>query len=157
MQLLAAALGAIARPLSPGPESPSSLASSASHQEDTQARKKAESYYQFAKRRFGLLGRSLTACQCHFLSGTYLLYTLRPVEAWQSFFQASSMYTVYLKSRAAAQLVGNGHCFEDEVVGDDHCSDEELRCCLEQRLFWSCIKAERFVSFLDDETTSCPA
>ncbi|KAL3961217.1 hypothetical protein ACCO45_002740 [Purpureocillium lilacinum] len=140
--LLAAALGAIARPFGPGAETPSSLGSSASQQEDTQARKKAESYYQYAKRRFGVLGRSLTACQCHFLSGTYLLYTLRPVEAWQSFFQASSLYTVYLKSRAAAQMIGDGHCYEDEMVGDAHCSDEELRCCLEQRLFWSCIKSE---------------
>ena len=152
-QLLAAALGAIARPFGPGAETPSSLGSSASQQEDTQARKKAESYYQYAKSRFGVLGRSLTACQCHFLSGTYLLYTLRPVEAWQSFFQASSLYTVYLKSRAAAQMIGDGHCYEDEMVGDAHCSDEELRCCLEQRLFWSCIKAERSVESCMPSTT----
>ncbi|UNI23798.1 C6 zinc finger, variant 2 [Purpureocillium takamizusanense] len=140
--LLAAALGAIARPFGPGAETPASLGDSMSQHEDTQARQKAESYYQYAKRRFGVLGRSLTACQCHFLSGTYLLHTLRPVEAWQSMFQASSLYTVYLKSRAAAQMVGDGHCHEDALVGDTHCTDEELRCCLEQRLFWSCIKAE---------------
>ena len=83
-------------------------------------------------RRIGLLDRSLTACHCHFWSGIYLLYTLRPLEAWQSFFQASTTYTIYLKGRAVWKEVNDGASCQDE-----------LQCMLEQRLYWSCIKSER--------------
>lgn len=88
------------------------------------------------------------ACQCHFLAGVYLLFSLRPVQAWQAFFHASSTLTVYLKSRAAVQDIASANNNDSEMIGDEYCSDSELRSCLEQRLYWSCIKAERFVDAL---------
>lgn len=97
-------------------------------------------YFTFAKRRFGLLGRSLTACHCHFLSGIYLLYTFRPVQAWQSFLEASSLYTVYFKCRAAAHM----------VTGDETSSHESTRQ-LEGRLYWSCIKSEKYRELAEEQ------
>lgn len=123
----------IAKPFNSIADTVESLSSSASHQDDTQAYQRAESYYAYARRRFGLLDRSLTACHCYFLSGIYLPYTLRPVQAWQSFFEASLLHTVYLKSRAAVQ-----------TAEEDGRPDTELRCRLEQRLYWSCVESERY-------------
>lgn len=143
-KLLAMALGSIAKPLETRLE-PLDSASRSVSGDDEKSRQQAELYYQYALRRIGMIGGSLTACQCHFLNGIYLLYTLRPVQAWQAFFHASSLYTVYLKSRAAAQQIGPGHYHDDVLIGDESCSGEKLRCCLEQRLYWSCIKSERLV------------
>ncbi|KID65286.1 Zn(2)-C6 fungal-type DNA-binding domain protein, partial [Metarhizium hybridum] len=139
--LLAMALGSIAKPLETRLE-PLESASRSVSGDDEKSRQQAELYYQYALRRIGMIGGSLTACQCHFLNGIYLLYTLRPVQAWQAFFHASSLYTVYLKSRAAALQIGPGHYHDDALIGDESCSGEKLRCCLEQRLYWSCIKSE---------------
>lgn len=136
LQLVAAALGATVTPFNLTQDTAESLSSSSSRIEGLQARRKAESYYQYARRRFGLLDRSLTACHCHLISGVYLMYTLRPAQAWQAFFDASTLYTLYLRSREAAK------------AWDEHdtYSQDELRCQLEQRLYWSCIKSERQVS-----------
>lgn len=130
-QLIAAALGVLAKPFNPTRETTASLPMSTSRDEDPQTRLLAESYYQYGRRRIGLLDRSLTACHCHFVSGIYLMYTMRPVQAWQSFTEASSLYTLYLKSRAAT------------VTTEEHSPQSHLRCQLEQRLYWSCIKSER--------------
>ncbi|KAG8406942.1 C6 zinc finger [Metarhizium acridum] len=141
---MAMALGCIAKPFETRLE-PLELVSCSVSKDDEKPRQQAELYQQYALRRIGILGGSLTACQCHFLNGIYLLYTFRPVQAWQAFFHASSLYTVYLKSRAAAQQIGAGHYHDDFLVGDERFSSEELRCGLEQRLYWSCIKSEKFV------------
>ncbi|KAG8410840.1 C6 zinc finger [Metarhizium acridum] len=138
---MAMALGCIAKPFETRLE-PLELVSCSVSKDDEKPRQQAELYQQYALRRIGILGGSLTACQCHFLNGIYLLYTFRPVQAWQAFFHASSLYTVYLKSRAAAQQIGAGHYHDDFLVGDERFSSEELRCGLEQRLYWSCIKSE---------------
>ncbi|KAL7912853.1 hypothetical protein GGI35DRAFT_441296 [Trichoderma velutinum] len=140
--LVAAALGAIADPFSSFTDTVETLSSSSSRQDGAQSRQRAESYYQSARRRFGLLGISLTACHCHLLSGIYLLYTLRPIEAWHAFFQASSIYTVYLKTQAAVRITNGSEGADIDMMPDEHDCHDELRECLEQRLYWSCIKSE---------------
>ncbi|QYT01305.1 Zn(2)-C6 fungal-type domain-containing protein [Trichoderma simmonsii] len=140
--LVAVALGAIADPFSSFADTVETLSSSSSRQDGAQSRQRAESYYQSARRRFGLLGISLTACHCHLLSGIYLLYTLRPIEAWNAFFQASSLYTVYLKSQAAVRITNEPDSVDMDMLPDEHDCHDELRECLEQRLYWSCIKSE---------------
>ncbi|UKZ54812.1 hypothetical protein TrVGV298_008625 [Trichoderma virens] len=140
--LVAAALGAIADPFNSSTDTIETLSSSSSRQDGAQSRLRAESYYQSARRRFGLLGISLMACHCHLLSGIYLLYTLRPVEAWQAFFQASSLYTVYLKTQAAVRITNDSDGGDIEMLPDEHDCHDQLRQCLEQRMYWSCIKSE---------------
>ncbi|RSM01370.1 hypothetical protein CEP52_008589 [Fusarium oligoseptatum] len=130
--LVTAALGAIAKPFTPTLETTESLSTLQRKALDEPLFRKADAYYQSAQRRFGLLDRSLTACHCYLVSGIFLLYSLRPLEAWQSFFNASSIYTVYLRGRIASQ--GLEHY--------DPSSQDAFRCRLEQRLYWSCIKSE---------------
>lgn len=144
-QLVASALGAITSPFSPFADTVESLSTSSSRQDGHALRQKAESYYEYARRRFGLLGIDLTSCHCHFLSGVYLLWTLRPIEAWQAFSQASSLYTLYLKILAARRLTQIRDASDSEAVPDEHDCHENLRQCLEQRLYWSCIKSEKLV------------
>ncbi|KAH8127536.1 hypothetical protein LI328DRAFT_165051 [Trichoderma asperelloides] len=140
--LVAAALGAISSPFSSFPDTVESLSSSSSQQDGTASRQKAQSYYEYARRRFGLLGISLTSCHCYFLSGVYLLYTLRPIEAWQAFSQASSQYTVYLKCLATRRVTPTTEPIDSDLVPDEHDCHDDLRHCLEQRLYWSCVKSE---------------
>ncbi|KAH6889244.1 hypothetical protein B0T10DRAFT_606588 [Thelonectria olida] len=128
--LLAAALGAIAAPFDSTNMSLDVPLSSSSH--DLEARIHGETYYHSARRRFGLLDRTIASCQCHLLSGIYLMYTLRPIQAWQAFTQASSVYIVYLKS--SGRLSSEGNQWIDTKT-------ESLRS-LEQRLYWSCLKSE---------------
>lgn len=153
-QLVAAALGAIASPFSPFADTVESLSSSSSRQDGNALRQKAESYYEYARRRFGLLGIDLTSSHCYFLSGVYLLWTLRPIEAWQAFSQATSLYTLYLKILAARRLTHIRDTTDGEMVPDEHECHENLKQCLEQRLYWSCIKSEKLVQAMPIKTRS---
>ncbi|KAH6989274.1 hypothetical protein BKA56DRAFT_476894 [Ilyonectria sp. MPI-CAGE-AT-0026] len=128
--LLAAALGAIATPFIPRIAMEDTPIGSSS--DDFEARLRGETYYHSARRRFGLLDRSIAACQCHLLSGIYLMYTIRPLQAWQSFIQASTVYVVYLKSQGRFSSEGNQW---------NDTQKPTLRS-LEQRLYWSCLKSE---------------
>ncbi|KPM37345.1 hypothetical protein AK830_g9248 [Neonectria ditissima] len=128
--LVAAALGAIAAPFdsTTTPKGTSIETSSRDHE----ARTRAETYFHAARRRFGLLDRSIAACQCHFLSGIYLMYTMHPIPAWQSFIGASTAYIVYLKSHGRFSTEGNQ--WND--------TQKPALKSLEQRLYWSCLKSE---------------
>ncbi|KAE9373064.1 hypothetical protein N431DRAFT_336998 [Stipitochalara longipes BDJ] len=123
--LLACALGALAEPYEQVCDKPSEANSRTLHGTGFAI---AESNYYLARRRIGLLGGSIVRSQCYFWSGVYLMYTLRPVEAWQNFLQASSTYHIYLKG----QVKGGG-------FNEKHESKNRL---LEQRLYWSCFKSE---------------
>jgi hypothetical protein len=83
----------------------------------------AESYYLLARKRIGLLDQSIIASQCFFLSGVYLMYSLRPVEAFQAFHQSSIIYMICLKWGWKSPVPGKTQK-------------------LEQRLYWSCFKSE---------------
>jgi hypothetical protein len=128
-KLLACALGAVSSTFDTGPSTMDEIFHSRSDS-DSQSRVEAESYYQSAQRRLGLLTRGLRASQCHLLSGIYCMYTLRPVEAWHSFYHASTLCLVHMKLR------GNANCSENLVESSD------AQKSLEQRLFWSCLKSE---------------
>ncbi|KAK5677990.1 hypothetical protein LTS10_009874 [Elasticomyces elasticus] len=80
----------------------------------------AEAYYTAARKRLGLLERSLQATQCWFLTGMYEMYSMRPVSAWTSFNRACTLIQLRL------QAPSYGTRLED----------------LEKRLYWSCLKSE---------------
>ncbi|KAF3396171.1 hypothetical protein F1880_006919 [Penicillium rolfsii] len=100
--LLACALGTIANPFDSEPfDLGDKSAHSSSISRDWDKRKIADDYFYLARKRFGLLGRDITACQCYLLSGIYFMYTLRPLQAWSDFSQASATFFVYRKSQLA--------------------------------------------------------
>jgi hypothetical protein len=127
-QLLACALGALAKPFEYIYDKPFEAGSRTQYRADLAI---AESNYYLARRRIGLLGGSIVRSQCYFWSGVYLMYTLRPVEAWQHILQASSTYHIYLKG----QVKGS----ESDAT---YVSKNRF---LEQRLYWSCFKSEWYV------------
>lgn len=98
-------------------------------QDSMSAREEAEAYYTAAQKRIGLLEPGLIAGQCHMLSGIYLMYMLRPLQAWSSFHQAASTYSLYLKSQAASRPNING-------------TISRTTRRFEQRLYWSVLKSE---------------
>ncbi|KAH8649343.1 hypothetical protein BX600DRAFT_112758 [Xylariales sp. PMI_506] len=124
--LLVCALGAIAAPYDPEQHGPSSLSNNPS------GRVAAEEYYQLARRRLGLLYRSTIACQCNLLCGIYQMYTMRPLEAWSSFYHASLTCALYLKGEQALQKRAG-------IQDQDHVS---LTRQSQQRLYWTCLKSE---------------
>ncbi|CAG7918245.1 unnamed protein product [Penicillium olsonii] len=91
-------------------------------------RELADACYFAARKRIGLLSAtSLLYLQCHFLSGVYEMYNLRPLEAWHSFYVVSTAKPLYTRTRNPGLV--------DAETND-----------LEQRLFWSASKSE----FVDD-------
>lgn len=88
----------------------------------------ANSYFSLARRRIGILDHSITAVQCLFLCGVFYMYTFRPLDAFQSFHQASVKYQIYSKSQKGSAPV---------------LSDTSSK--IEQALFWSCFKSEWYV------------
>ncbi|KAH8694612.1 hypothetical protein BGZ61DRAFT_588540 [Ilyonectria robusta] len=139
--LLTCALGSLAKPFSTSlyssllatmstsspstdPNAPTSLNTSAY---DLQL---SAYYYSLARKRIGLLGSTIIRSQCYLLSGVYLMYALRPLEAWHDFVQASTTYYTYLQGRMRSAA---SH-------GDGVQVSRTRR--LEQRLYWSCFKSE---------------
>lgn len=94
------------------------------------ALKTAATYYNLARRRLGLLERGILGPQCYFLAGVYLMYTLNPIQAWSKFQQASQLFHVYLTchNRPKATYIDL-----ERQTRERH---------LEQRIYWSCYKAE---------------
>lgn len=129
-QLLACALGAIARPYSPLSEV--GLLSGRTSLDDMLDLETGEAFFQVALKRLGLLGHNVMAGQCHMLSGIYLMYTLRPLEAWSALHQAGSTYSLYLRSQAALRERNNGVDI----------ANIQLERRLEQRLYWTVLKSE---------------
>ncbi|KAB8223914.1 hypothetical protein BDV33DRAFT_199960 [Aspergillus novoparasiticus] len=129
--LLACALGAIAAPFDPrtGPLDQHRSTPAPVIESDKVV---AKNYYQLACRRLGLLDRSLLASQCYLLSGIYLMYTIRPLEARFHFYQASSIYAIYLKGQVALQQRRE---LDGQLLGSANRR-------LEQRLYWTCFKSE---------------
>ncbi|KAK9860466.1 clr-1 [Penicillium brevicompactum] len=84
----------------------------------------ADSCYFAARKRIGLLSiSSLLYLQCYFLSGIYEMYTLKPLEAWHSFYVVSTAIPPYIRTRNPGSM-------------STETSD------LEERLFWSASKSE---------------
>ncbi|KAE8396366.1 hypothetical protein BDV23DRAFT_48080 [Aspergillus alliaceus] len=135
--LLACALGCISKPFTHSMKAPlqeerasdrtSSLASGL---------KEGETFFVMACRRVGLLRYSVLGAQCHFFAGVYLMYTFRPLAAWNHFYQASTYYR--LRLRMIDGLNMDDDASTDEVI---QCETPVLRH-MEQSLYWSCFKSE---------------
>lgn len=133
--LLACALGAVARPYIASSEIDSLTGSGRASLVDTSdLLQTGNAFYQVARKRFGLLDQSIMAGQCHMLSGIYLMYTLKPLEAWTAFHQAGSIYSLHLKRQAALQERNSGM--------DIDVTDAQSERRLEQRLYWTVLKSE---------------
>ncbi|KAH6621711.1 hypothetical protein C7974DRAFT_397016 [Boeremia exigua] len=125
--ILACALGCVARPFRNDPSSPLQC-TSLDYDED--ALRQGEAYYNCARRRFGLLKAGISATQCHFLAGVYLMYTMRPLSAWSQFRSASASYHLHLD-------------FQARRVARYGCAPvSPERRHLETSLYWSCYKSE---------------
>ncbi|KAI0886968.1 vegetative cell wall protein gp1 [Annulohypoxylon maeteangense] len=85
----------------------------------------ASSYYLAAKKRLGLLETSILQVQCLFLCGVFEMYSLKPLQAWTYFNQASVSFRNLVWMRTQR---GIGDMVESQR--------------LEQRLYWSCMKSE---------------
>jgi hypothetical protein len=95
-------------------------------------RETAETYFQAARKRLGLLETSIIAGQCYMLSGIYLMYTMRPLQGWQAFHQAGSAYSLYLKGQASVR----------DRSDDSNTAPGAFERRLEQRLYWTVLKSE---------------
>ncbi|THC89321.1 hypothetical protein EYZ11_011235 [Aspergillus tanneri] len=86
---------------------------------------------------FGL-GWDAQSClvACHFFAGVYLMYTFRPLAAWNHFYQASTFYRLRLRM------------IDGLRIDDDLSTDEPVQRGtfvsrhMEQSLYWSCFKSE---------------
>jgi hypothetical protein len=92
----------------------------------TENRAESDAYYLAAKKRIGLLGHSILDIQCLFLASMYEKYRLQPLQAWFHLREASS--------RLQAHLLG-----QRQQPGQPASSGQHL----EQRVFWSCWRAEK--------------
>ncbi|OKP12151.1 hypothetical protein PENSUB_2311 [Penicillium subrubescens] len=104
----------------------------------------ADLYFQGAQHHMGALycENSLISVQCAFMSGVYLMYTMRIMAAWKAFVQASTQCLGYFACRRRLGFSyepnaesGNG-AFEN---GED--TSANMRA-LEDSLYWSCLKSE---------------
>ena len=94
----------------------------------------AEAYYGAAQRRMGLLQPSLVAVQCQYLAGLYSKFLMRPLAAW-NLLQSSC-------NQLQALLYAGG-LVAGEAEGAHNMSRSRH---IEQRLYWSCVKAERLAT-----------
>ncbi|KAH8881162.1 hypothetical protein GQ53DRAFT_754622 [Thozetella sp. PMI_491] len=128
--LLACALACVSRPYDEnqigGPGEDFSAQSPVSVSLD---RNSAEVYYSAAKRRLGLLPDSLISIQCQYFAGLYEKFTIRPLAAWRLMQQACVQFQAYLYSIALSS------------PGAEEGGQPRSRHT-EQRLYWSCVKAE---------------
>ncbi|RSL91448.1 hypothetical protein CDV31_015465 [Fusarium ambrosium] len=99
----------------------------------------AEAYYVAAQKRLGLLGNSIQDIQCFFLAGMFEKTALRPLRAWHHIQQACSRLVTRLLQRGERPSAP----FNDLNPENHH---------LEQRLFWSCLRAESELVFELGET-----
>ncbi|KAJ5295705.1 hypothetical protein N7508_010526 [Penicillium antarcticum] len=139
--LLACALGCISQPFTTSiqfPQTARSLhdgmgwrAPGSNPRSGTQLRE-GEAFFMMACRRIGLLRYSVIGAQCHFFAGVYLMYTFRPLSAWNHFYQASTFYRLRLRLIDGLDK----SAYETEQPG------ASVAQRLEQSLYWSCFKSE---------------
>lgn len=108
------------------PEIPDSSESSLS---TTPGYQLAEAYYIASRKRIGLLKDSLLATECHFMSGVYEMYSLRPLQAAISFNRACVTFQTLTWMRTEYYI-----------------TESRLGKARASRLYWSCLKSEHEVS-----------
>jgi transcription factor-like protein len=90
----------------------------------------AEAYYVAAQKRLGLLGNAIQDIQCFFFATIFEKFSLRPLRAWFHVQQACNRLESRLLQRGERPLTP----FNEPWPDNHH---------LEQRLYWSCFRAER--------------
>ncbi|KAF5007838.1 hypothetical protein FDECE_5864 [Fusarium decemcellulare] len=133
--LLACALGAYTNmwvrpneyPIPPSQEQLQSLV-------DSGTKSMAEPYYAAAQKRIGLLGNTIQDIQCYFFATIFEKFALRPLRAWYYIQQACARLETHLLQRGERPWAP----FRESNPQDYH---------LEQRLFWSCFRAESELVF----------
>lgn len=113
---------------------------------DEYAFRSAELYFQASQRRIGALycENSLLAAQCAFLTGVYLMYTMRIMAAWKAFVQAGTQCLGYFASRGLIDTRSESNIKPRDKAVAEHSNPEassDLRA-LEDSLYWSCLKSE---------------
>lgn len=93
-------------------------------QSQSENRAEADAYFLAAKKRTGLLGHAIVDIQCLFLASMYEKYCLQPLQAWFHLREASSRLQAHLLGQRQQPVQPSGR----------H---------LEQRVFWSCWRAEK--------------
>ncbi|KAL1632979.1 hypothetical protein SLS56_003266 [Neofusicoccum ribis] len=122
--LVACALGALSSPFKPTLVLTSVSSTTSDSIQEAKDYTTAERYYNASRKRIGLLGNSLIAAQCMFLSGVYEMYSLRPLQAWTSFSRAGDIIQIYRM-----------------VKPDPTTPKFPSVISLEHRLYWSCLKS----------------
>ncbi|KAJ4355794.1 Zcf27p [Didymosphaeria variabile] len=89
----------------------------------------AEAYYTASRKRIGLLKDTLLATECHFMSGVYEMYSLRPLQAAISFNRACVTFQTLTWMRTEYYI-----------------TESQLGKARASRLYWSCLKSEHEVS-----------
>lgn len=89
----------------------------------------AEAYYVASRKRIGLLRDTLLATECHFMSGVYEMYSLRPLQAAISFNRACVTFQTLTWMRTECYI-----------------TQSQLGKARASRLYWSCLKSEHEVS-----------
>ncbi|KAI1372746.1 hypothetical protein F4677DRAFT_456315 [Hypoxylon crocopeplum] len=87
-----------------------------------------EAFFNAAQRRLGLLPNSLISIQCTYFAGLYEKFAIRPLDAWHKFRGACVRFQALLYAKALSS----------NTVGHE----EQRAIHVEQRLYWSCVKAE---------------
>lgn len=123
MKLLTCALAVISWPFARTSTAAGSQESGGS-MENTPKYALAESYYDAARKRVGLLGNGSSATACYFWLGVYEMYTLRPFQASISFNRACVTFQVSTRRTSMS---------DESTVFDSH-------TC---RQYWSCLKSEQ--------------
>lgn len=90
----------------------------------------ARAFFTEAKKRIGFLEHDLIAIQCYFIASLYEKSYLRPLQAWFYLQQAITI----LKGRLLWRKTLLPRAVQSSSERDLH---------LEQRVFWSCCRAER--------------
>ncbi|KAL4752186.1 hypothetical protein BDW72DRAFT_77057 [Aspergillus terricola var. indicus] len=93
--------------------------------------REGETFFMMARKRIGLLNYSVIGAECHFFAGVYLMYTFRPLPAWNHFYQASTFYRLRLRLIEGLDR----SVYEAE-------QQPPVAQRLEQSLYWSCFKSE---------------
>ncbi|KAF5004851.1 hypothetical protein FDECE_8667 [Fusarium decemcellulare] len=128
--MLASAIAVTTQPWRKPPQSPRGLGDAQTSVPFFENRTEAEGYFLAAKKRLGLIGDTLLDIQCLFLAFIYEKTYFRHLQAWFYLQQAATrLQVLLLKSgtRPWASLQ----------------SSEPSNRHIEQRLFWSCFRAER--------------
>jgi len=136
VQLLASALGVTTQPWKKPPETHADMLLRAPGTPDTapffENKTNAEAHFLAAKKRLGFLGDSLLDIQCLFLAFIYEKTYFRHLQEWLYLQQATARVQVRLLKTGTRPWANS----ESSGSNDLH---------IEQRVFWSCFRAKRFV------------